>query len=136
MTPVLLCVCFFCQKSVSRHPSVERRRCRHQLHRQLLRLPHPQFTVPTHAVCHANETPCQHQHRRVHLQRRNHFRSTFHSKHFRFCVFLIESQGLLLLLLLKRCFTSTETVGLLGTGAQDGHLDFHTAPELCSTMLT
>ena len=29
------------------------------------------------------------------------------------------------------CSTSTETVGLLGTGAQDGHLDFHTAPELC-----
>ena len=28
----------------------------------------------------------------------------------------------------KSCFTSTETVGLLGTGAQDGHLDFHTAP--------
>ena len=28
------------------------------------------------------------------------------------------------------CFTSTETVGLLGTGAQDVHLDFHTAPEL------
>ena len=28
------------------------------------------------------------------------------------------------------CFTSTKTVGLLGTGAQDGHLDFHTAPEL------
>ena len=27
------------------------------------------------------------------------------------------------------CFTSTETVGLLGTEAQDGHLDFHTAPE-------
>ena len=26
---------------------------------------------------------------------------------------------------------SAETVGLLGTGAQDGHLDFHTAPELC-----
>ena len=26
---------------------------------------------------------------------------------------------------------STETVGLLGMGAQDGHLDFHTAPELC-----
>ena len=24
-------------------------------------------------------------------------------------------------------FTPTETVGLLGTGAQDGHLDFHTA---------
>ena len=28
------------------------------------------------------------------------------------------------------CFTSTETIGLLWTGAQDGHLDFHTAPEL------
>ena len=25
---------------------------------------------------------------------------------------------------------STETAGLLGTGAQDSHLDFHTAPEL------
>ena len=36
-----------------------------------------------------------------------------------------------LLLLLKCCFTSTETEGLLGTGAQDGSLDFHTAPELC-----
>ena len=34
------------------------------------------------------------------------------------------------LLLLKCCFTSTETVGLLGTGAQDVHLDFHAAPEL------
>ena len=31
---------------------------------------------------------------------------------------------------LKCCFTSTETVGLLETGAQDVHLDFHTAPEL------
>ena len=30
----------------------------------------------------------------------------------------------------KCCFTSTETVGLLETGAQDDHLDFHTAPEL------
>ena len=39
---------------------------------------------------------------------------------------------LLLLLLLKCCFTSTETVGLLGTGAQDVHLDFLTAPELCN----
>ena len=31
------------------------------------------------------------------------------------------------------CFTSTETVdlGLLGTGAQVGHLNFHTTPELC-----
>ena len=31
---------------------------------------------------------------------------------------------------LKCCFTSTETVGLLGSGAQDVHLDFHTPPEL------
>ena len=31
--------------------------------------------------------------------------------------------------LVECCFTSTESVGLLGTGAQDGHLDFHTAPE-------
>ena len=31
---------------------------------------------------------------------------------------------------LKCCFTSTETVGLLGTGVQDVHLDFRTAPEL------
>ena len=30
---------------------------------------------------------------------------------------------------LKCCFTSTETVGLLGTGAEDVHLGFHTAPE-------
>ena len=28
------------------------------------------------------------------------------------------------------CFASTKTVGLLGTGAQDGHLEFHTVPEL------
>ena len=34
------------------------------------------------------------------------------------------------MLLLKCCFTSTETVGLLGTGTQDVHLDLHTAPEL------
>ena len=40
----------------------------------------------------------------------------------------------LLLLLLKCCFTSTKTVGLLGTGAQDGHLDFHTAPGLLSAQ--
>ena len=31
---------------------------------------------------------------------------------------------------LKCCFTSTETVGLLGTGAQDVHLDFHRALKL------
>ena len=45
---------------------------------------------------------------------------------------MMASQLLMLLLLLfKCCFTSTETVGLLGTGAQDGHLHFYTAPELC-----
>ena len=33
-------------------------------------------------------------------------------------------------MLVECCFTSTQTVGLLGTGAQDGHLDFHTAPDL------
>ena len=32
--------------------------------------------------------------------------------------------------LFECCFTSTETVGLLGSGAQDGYLDFHTAPAL------
>ena len=37
------------------------------------------------------------------------------------------------MMMLKCCFTSTETVGSLGTGAQDGHLDFHTAPELWSS---
>ena len=31
---------------------------------------------------------------------------------------------------LKCRFTSTETAGLLGTWSQEGHLDFHTAPEL------
>ena len=31
---------------------------------------------------------------------------------------------------LECCFRPTETVGLLGTGAQDVHLDFHTVPEL------
>ena len=36
-------------------------------------------------------------------------------------------------MLMKCYFTSTEIVGLLGTGAQDGHLDFHTAPELCAS---
>ena len=36
---------------------------------------------------------------------------------------------------MKCCFTSTETVALLGTGAQDVHLDFHTPPELCMVHL-
>ena len=35
------------------------------------------------------------------------------------------------MLLVECCFTFTETVGLLGTGAQDVHLNFHTAPEFC-----
>ena len=33
-------------------------------------------------------------------------------------------------LVVECCFTATETVGLLGTGGQDGHHDFHTVPEL------
>ena len=43
-----------------------------------------------------------------------------------------ESQSLagFLLLLMKCCLMSTETIGLLGMGAQDVHLNFHTAPEL------
>ena len=32
----------------------------------------------------------------------------------------------------KCCFTSTETIDLLRSGAQDGHLDFHTGPEFSS----
>ena len=36
---------------------------------------------------------------------------------------------------LKHCFMSTEMVVLLGSGAQDVHLDFHTAPELCDHAL-
>ena len=32
--------------------------------------------------------------------------------------------------LVECCFTSTETIGLLGMGSQDSHLNFHTAPEL------
>ena len=33
-------------------------------------------------------------------------------------------------ILVECCFMSTEIVGLLGTGAQDSHLDLHTASEL------
>ena len=33
--------------------------------------------------------------------------------------------------LVEFCFTYTEAVDLLGTGAQDDHLDFHTPPEIC-----
>ena len=38
--------------------------------------------------------------------------------------------------LVECCFTSTETVVLLVTGSQDGHLDFHTAPVLCRVHRT
>ena len=37
--------------------------------------------------------------------------------------------------MVERCFTSTETVGLLGTEAQDVHLDFHTAPGLSLLLI-
>ena len=47
---------------------------------------------------------------------------------------LADTGNAWLLLLLKCYFTSTETVGLLGTGAQDVHLDFHTAPEVCARL--
>ena len=39
------------------------------------------------------------------------------------------------MMMIKCCLTSTETVGLFGTGDQDVHLDFHTAPELCREQL-
>ena len=32
-------------------------------------------------------------------------------------------------------YVHKKTEGLLGTGAQDGRLDFHTAPELCSMLM-
>ena len=32
--------------------------------------------------------------------------------------------------MVQSCFTSTDTISSLGRGAQVGHLDFHTAPEL------
>ena len=35
---------------------------------------------------------------------------------------------------LKCCFTSTETVGLSGTGVQLVHLNIHTAPELEASL--
>ena len=33
------------------------------------------------------------------------------------------------------CFTSTETEGLLGTGAQDGHLDFQCFTQFLSSAM-
>ena len=56
--------------------------------------------------------------------------SCVRSKPLSLCVYNVEA-SVAHWLLLKCYFTSTETVGLIGTGAQDGHLDFHTAPELC-----
>ena len=46
------------------------------------------------------------------------------------CESLSTQDTILFLLLWKCCFTSTRTVGLLGTASRDVHLDFHTAPEL------
>ena len=37
--------------------------------------------------------------------------------------------------MVQYCFTSTEPEGSLGRTAQDGHLDSHTAPELCKMAL-
>ena len=42
----------------------------------------------------------------------------------------VPGKELMKLVEARCCFTSTETVGLLGTGTQDVHLDFHTTPEL------
>ena len=55
-----------------------------------------------------------------------------------FCRFQRSSQNtarakrnVMMMMMMKCCFTSIETVGLLlGTGAQDSHLAFHTTPEL------
>ena len=44
--------------------------------------------------------------------------------------FCVEHSSSFSTFLIECCFTSTETEGLLGTGAQDGHLDFNTPPEL------
>ena len=48
-------------------------------------------------------------------------------------VIVVMAKGIGINSWLKCCFTSTETIGLLGTGTLDVHLDFHTAPELCTT---
>ena len=41
----------------------------------------------------------------------------------------VESHCYVIVCLVQCCFASTETIGLLGTGAQDGRLVFHTAPD-------
>ena len=45
-------------------------------------------------------------------------------------VIVVMAKGIGVNSWLKCCFMSTEAIGLLVTGAQDIHLDFHTAPEL------
>ena len=47
-------------------------------------------------------------------------------------MFVTDNSDYVVVEVLLRLYTYryTETVGLLGTGAQDVHLDFHTAPEL------
>ena len=54
-----------------------------------------------------------------------------------FCLLQRSSQNTarakwnMMMMMMKCCFTSTETVGLLlGTGAEDSHLAFNTTPEL------
>ena len=54
---------------------------------------------------------------------------------FRYKTFSGDVRLLLLLLMLKCCFTSTEAVGLLGTGALDVHFHFHTAPSTSTLVL-
>ena len=44
-------------------------------------------------------------------------------------VIVVMAKGIGVNSWLKCCFMSTEAIGLLVTGAQDIHLDFHTAPE-------
>ena len=48
----------------------------------------------------------------------------------------VTERELLKLVEVSSCFTSTETVELLGTGAQDVHLDFHTSPEIYHSKLS
>ena len=48
----------------------------------------------------------------------------------------IQEVDVYAMLWLKCCFTFTETIGLLGTGAQDGHLDFHTVLRVCMRCCT
>ena len=49
---------------------------------------------------------------------------------------VVRERAFFLLNLVEYCFTSTETIGLLGTGAQDGHLDVHTLGLLSSDIFS